>query len=184
MRFMVKEHAYKDTLSIVDYFLNCSGEDYDRMGVDPGRIPQRDEWIDSIEQNRVLSTDKKSVYYVIWMNDDQPIGHCNINKIKFGEEAYMHLHIWMEEFRKKGIASELLKHSIKDFFEHFRLKRLCCEPAANNPAPNEALRKLNFTLVDTYDTVPGWINNYQTVNRWLLTREDFGRHYSRTNNNW
>jgi RimJ/RimL family protein N-acetyltransferase len=170
MRFRVKEHEYNDTLSIVNYFLNCSDEDYDRMGVDPARLPPADEWIDSIEQNRVLPYNKKSVYYVIWMNNDQPIGHCNINKIKFGEEAYMHLHIWKEEFRKKGIASDLLKKSINDYFKHFQLKRLFCEPAANNPAPNHTLKKLNFTLEQTYDTVPGWINTYQTVNRWVLDK--------------
>jgi RimJ/RimL family protein N-acetyltransferase len=165
---MVKEHSYEDTVSIVNYFFGCSDDDYDRMGVDSGRLPPADEWIDSIEQNRALPFEKKNIFYLIWTDNGQPIGHCNINKIKFGEEAYMHLHIWKEEFRKKGIATNLLKASIPIFFDRFKLKRLFCEPAAKNPGPNHTLKHLNFKLVETYDTVPGWINTFQTVNKWLL----------------
>jgi RimJ/RimL family protein N-acetyltransferase len=172
---MVKEHEYEDTVSIVTYFLECSEDDYDRMGVDPGRLPPPDEWIDSIEQNRALPFEKKNVFYLIWTDKGLPIGHCNINKIKFGEEAYMHLHIWKNEFRKKTIATKHLKESIPVFFKHFNLKRLYCEPAAANPAPNHTLKKLKFTLTETYDTVPGWINHFQTVNKWMFSLENIDK---------
>ena len=173
MTFYIKEHTYNDTLSIVDYFLTCSDQDYDRMGVDAGKLPPADDWIDLIEQNRALPLEKKNFFYLIWTDDGKPVGHCNINKIKFGEEAYMHLHIWKNEFRNKGIATKLLKESISIFFENFDLKRLFCEPAAGNTGPNHTLKKFNFRLEQTYDTVPGWINTYQTVNRWVIDKPGF-----------
>jgi RimJ/RimL family protein N-acetyltransferase len=101
--------------------------------------------------------------------NDQPIGHCNVNKIIFGEEAYMHLHLWQNNTRQKGMGATLVKKSIPFFFKNLKLKRLYCEPYALNPAPNKTLEKIGFQLVKEYVTVPGYLNFEQPVKRWELT---------------
>jgi hypothetical protein len=62
------------------------------------------------------------------------IGHSNVNKIKYGKEAYIHLHIWAPEHRKVGIGAEFLRKSANAFIRKFALKSLYCEPYAENPA--------------------------------------------------
>jgi RimJ/RimL family protein N-acetyltransferase len=56
------------------------------------------------------------------------------------------------------------------FFRNPGLKKLYCEPYAENPAPNKVLSKLGFTFVKTYQTVPGKTCFEQYVNRWELLR--------------
>ena len=43
------------------------------------------------------------------------VNHLDIqtfNQIKFGERAFMHLHLWNPENRRKGIGSELVQKII------------------------------------------------------------------------
>jgi RimJ/RimL family protein N-acetyltransferase len=110
--------------------------------------------------------------------DNKAIGHSNINKIIFGGEAYMHLHVWDESRRKKGMGHTFLKKTLPYYFNAFHLKALYCEPYAFNPAPNKALEKSGFDFIKSYDTIPGWINLYQTVNRWCLTEEKFQKNFA------
>lgn len=90
------------------------------------------------------------------------MGHSSINKIKLGEEAHIHLHLWKSELRKAGLGMEFFKRSVNFFLREFRLKRLLCEPYAENPAPNRVLSKEGFKLVKRYRTIPGVINFEQT----------------------
>ena len=128
------------------------------MGVDISKLPTKDEWLQIMSTDFNRDPERKKFYYVIWLLNDKAIGHSNINKIIFGKEAYMHLHIWHELKRKKGLGLALLKKSLPFFFNTFHLKTLYCEPSASNPAPNKTLEKLGFDFIKSYETVPGWIN--------------------------
>ena len=105
--------------------------------------------------------------------DNQPIGHSNINQIKFGNTATMHLHLWDSATRKKGLGIQFLRMTVPYYFKKFNLKKLICEPYSKNVAPNKVLKKLGFEWVRTYDTTPGQINFHQTVNRYELNKEHF-----------
>jgi [ribosomal protein S5]-alanine N-acetyltransferase len=52
------------------------------------------------------------------------------------------------------------------------LRRILCEPYAENPGPNRLLAKLGFRLVKRYRTVPGVINFDQEVNLWQMDAGD------------
>jgi RimJ/RimL family protein N-acetyltransferase len=116
---------------------------------------------------------RKELYYILWLLNNEAIGHSNINKIIYGQEAYMHLHLWQSEIRQKGIGFGLMKMTLPFYFYKFKLKYLYCEPSAANPAPNKTLAKLGFDFIKSYNTIPGMINLYQTVNRWCLTKKKF-----------
>ena len=110
---------------------------------------------------------------MIWELNGKQIGHSNVTRIEYGEEATMHLHLWKLTHRNKGIGTELVKKSLPFYFSKLKIKKLICEPYALNPSPNRTLRKIGFKLMKNYRTIPGPSNFEQEVNRWELTKNDF-----------
>ena len=174
----VRQSEISDFENIVDYFLKSDKGFLFGMGVDAKKLPSKEEWLNLLSLDFHLPLDQKKFYYVVWLSDNKPVGHSNINKIVFREEAYMHLHLWQREARQKGTGSSFLKITLPYYFNNFKLKTLYCEPSALNPAPNKTLKKIGFDFIKSYETTPGWINFYQTVNSWRMTREKFTLLYS------
>jgi RimJ/RimL family protein N-acetyltransferase len=172
-KISVRHLEINDHENIVDYFLNSDKNFLISLGVDTSKLPTKQEWLDILSSNFELSIYQKKFFYIIWLMDSKPVGHSNINKIVFANEAYMHLHMWHKQARQKGIGVEFLKLTLPYYFDIFKLENLFCEPAASNVAPNKTLEKLGFDFVKSYETIPGWINSYQTVNRWVLTKAKF-----------
>jgi RimJ/RimL family protein N-acetyltransferase len=169
----VREIQQTDIESITQYWLKADTAFLTGMGVDLSKMPSKEEWITMLTEQLTHSYPEKKSYCTIWQVDNEPIGHCNVNKIKFGEEAYMHLHVWNNEFRKKGMGAELVKMSLPYFFENLQLKKIYSEPYVLNPAPNKTLEKAGFRFIKEYITIPGFLNFEQPVNLWELTYEQF-----------
>ncbi len=169
----VHEIKLQDVEALADYWTNSDPEFLISMGVDITKMPERNVFFEMIQQQINQEYEDKKSYAIIWTADNRPIGHSNVNKIIFGEEASMHLHIWDSAFRKKGIGSSLLKMTLPFYYKNLKLKKLLCEPYALNPAPNNTLKNIGFSFVKRYRTVPGQINFEQDVNRWELSRDKF-----------
>jgi len=107
---------------------------------------------------------------VIWLSDDQPIGFSTSDKIIYGEQANMHLHVIDPGRRHQGAGAECVRRSVDLYFEQLQLKRLFCEPHAFNVAPNRTLQKAGFKYLKTHMTVPGPLNFHQAVTRWVIER--------------
>lgn len=155
---------------MIRYFLEADAAYLAGMGVDVDKLPGEAEWFGLLKEDYARPMEQRAFYYLSWQVDGVSIGHCNINKIEFGRSAFMHLHIWTAEHRRRGCAANLLPLSIRHFLERFELQQLFCEPYSMNPAPNRALPKAGFELVKTYETTPGWIAFHQPVNRWVIDR--------------
>jgi len=168
----VREATPTDLEKTIDYFLQADNSFLQGMGVDTAKLPSKEGWLKLLNDEYQKPYREKKFFYIIWLLDGIPVGHSNVNKIIYGEEAYMHLHLWRSDKRRKGIGLEFLKMSIPYYFDRFRLKNLYCEPYALNPAPNKTLKKLGFEFIRTYETIPGWINFRQPVNRWRLQEEN------------
>lgn len=160
---------------IVDYFLNGDLKFLNGMGVDPKLLPARESWLHTLHENHRKPIEQRNIFYVIWYVDGHAIGHSNINKIIFGKEAYMHLHMWNHETRRNGLGLQLVEQSIPHYFDNFKIKTLWCEPYALNAAPNKTLGKLGFEFIQEYETVPGAISFLQSVKQWRLTENDLKR---------
>ena len=169
----VREIQENDIELIIEYWLCSDSEFLKGMGVDTNKIPARDEWIKMLSEQLSQPIEEKKSYCIIWQVDDKPVGHSNVNKIIFGEEAYMHLHLWNADTRKKGFGTAFIKMTLPWFFENLKLKKLYCEPYALNPAPNKTLEKIGFEFVKEYTTIPGWLNFEQQVNLWKLSYDRF-----------
>lgn len=173
MKLTVRELKLSDIEKIVDYFVKSDKVFLIKMGADKSKLPKREEWIKKLEFEYNKPYNKKEFYYIIWLIDNKPVGHSNINKIEFGKDATMHLHLWKNDIRKRGLGSEFLNLSLPYYFKKFELEKIICEPYSKNIAPNKVLEKIGFDLVRTYETIPGWINFQQKVNRFELKKINF-----------
>ncbi|MFT5820249.1 MAG: ribosomal-protein-alanine N-acetyltransferase [Crocinitomix sp.] len=160
----------KDIPLIADYWLNSDPEFLYAMGVDLNKLPSREDLTKGLTAQLAKPINERQTYALIWLVNKAPIGHCNVNPFVFGEEAFLHLHIWNSVNRTKGIGLHLVQQSIEHFFETLEIKRIISEPYAQNPSPNKTLAKLAFKKVKTYRTIPGSLNFEQEVNRWVLER--------------
>src|SRR6185312_12996150 len=165
----VRELQQNDIEPLLDCWFTADDEFLIGMGVDLSKMPKREEFKKILEAQLTQSYTEKQSYCTIWLMADKPIGHCNVGKIIYGEEAYMHLHMWKRDIRQKGLGAGFVKQSIPFFFENLKLKKLYSEPYALNPAPNKTLPKAGFEFVKEYITIPGFINFEQPVKRWVMT---------------
>jgi RimJ/RimL family protein N-acetyltransferase len=157
--------------AMIDYFHNATDSFLTGMGVDRRKLLKKDEWLSRLLADHLRDDARKHRFYLAWVYDGKQVGHSSINKIKIGQEACIHLHLWQPKLRRKGLGTEFFRASANFFIRRFRLKLLLCEPCADNPAPNRVLSKLGFRLVKKYRTVPGDINLEQDVNRYELNHE-------------
>lgn len=170
----VREMTKNDINLIVDYFLESSPEFLKGLGVDINKLPAKKDWRRIISDEFEKPVEFKKLFYVIWQINNIPVGHSHINDIIFGEEAYMHLHMWHPGNRNKGDGSYFVKKSMDYYFQKFKLKKLFCQPYALNPAPNKTLENAGFEFVKRFETIPGWLNFKQFVNLWVI---DSNRYY-------
>ena len=159
-----------ETDIIIDYFHSASPEFLNALGVDPSRLPERKQWQAIFAQLFAPPIEKRNFFAILWQIEGQPAGWSSADKIVFGEEAYMHLHVLHPERRRQGNGTFFVRESAKIYFETLRISRLYCEPYALNVAPNRTLQAAGFKYVKTHETVPGPLNFHQPVTRWLLAR--------------
>ncbi len=171
MELSIRDWDVGDVDRIVGYFLDAGPDDFDRMGVDPAKLPDRTAWREALVVQLGLPLRERERHYQIWHIDGEAVGHSNVSEVEFGVRANMHLHMWEAGERARGRGTELVRLSIHRHFELFDLLVLLCEPHALNPAPNRTLPKLGFELLETVECTPGPIAFPQQVNRWRLTRE-------------
>jgi RimJ/RimL family protein N-acetyltransferase len=160
-----------DLEQMLDYFLGADEPYLRGMGVDPARLPARATWLERLLPDLSLPDTHKQTFYLGWDYDGARIGHSNVNKLLYGAEAYVHLHLWVPTARRAGLGLEFFRRSVQVYFQRFALRRLYCEPYADNPAPNRVLPKVGFRLEKRYRTTPGLINFEQDVNRYVMDRE-------------
>lgn len=169
----VREMQVSDIPLIVQYWHQSDEQLLLQMGVDPFKIPPKQQLTDylSIQLEKPIS--ERQSFCIILEIDHTPIGHCNTNPTTFGKNATMHLHIWNAAARKSGNGIQLLQLTLPYFFDRLQLQYLISEPYALNEAPNRTLKKAGFDFIKTYTTVPGSLNFEQSVNQWMLTAEKF-----------
>lgn len=170
MTISVREMTEPEFEIVVDYFFKAQPEFLETLGVDPTRLPAANNWRERFQRELTCPIEQRAWLVVIWLKDNRPIGFSTSDKIAFGEQANMHLHVTDPERRNQGHGAECVRRSADIYFERLKLKRLFCEPNAFNVAPNRALQKAGFKYVKTHMTVPGPLNFHQAVTRWVMER--------------
>jgi RimJ/RimL family protein N-acetyltransferase len=155
---------------IIDYFHQSTPEHLENLGVDPTRLPEPHRWRERYEFEYGQPIETRKTILIVWESDGEPFGFSTADKIVFGKEAYMHLHIIRPEQRANGVGAVCVEETVKIYFDVLKLERLFCEPNAYNTAPNRTLQKAGFKYLKTHKTVPNPLNFHQTVNRWVIER--------------
>jgi RimJ/RimL family protein N-acetyltransferase len=170
MSIHVREMTLVETPMVMNYFRSSTPEHLEMLGVDPSRLPDPAMWAERFKQLYALPIERRWAFFVIWQANGQNVGFSSCDKIAFGEQAYMHLHITQPDQRQRGVGEACVRQSVELYFSRLELKRLFCEPNSFNVAPNRTLQKAGFVYVKTHMTVPGPLNYHQAVTRWSIER--------------
>lgn len=168
----VREIQEADVQPLINYWLSATDEYLTGMGALRAKMPAQPEWEQMFAEQLAAAYPDKKAYCIIWLLNGRAVGHSNVNKIVFGKEAYMHLHLWDASLRGTGYGAQLVRLTLPYFFRNLQLETLYCEPYALNPAPNKTLPKAGFRFVKTYITTPGYLNFEQEVNLWEISRAE------------
>jgi len=174
MNVCVREMQLDEVGAVIDYFHGATPEHLELLGVDPTRLPAKAQWKQFYEYDYAQPRERRKGLLVLWQLDGKNLGFSSADKIKYGEEAYMHLHVFDPQSRKAGYGALCVRQSVGIYFELLALKRLLCEPNAFNAAPNRTLQKAGFRYVKTHMTVPGPLNFHQAVTRWVVEAPQSG----------
>ena len=154
----------------IDYFHDATDDYLLQLGVDRALLPSRAAWRAHYEEDFARPVAERDSYNLLWELDGRPVGFSSTDKIEFGEQAFMHLHIVEEPNRRRGLGTEFVRLSVEEYFRTLELRRLFCQPNAYNVAPNRALQRAGFTYVLTAEMQPSTINFVQPITRWVIER--------------
>ena len=168
MALTVRPMQLSEVDLVIDYFHQSTPEHLELLGVDPTRLPGPDQWRERAARELALPVEARSVIYLLWLWNETPVGFSGCDRIRFGDHAFLHLHVIEPDRRTMGIGTAAVRMSASIAFDLLRLRRLFCEPNAFNVAPNRTLQRAGFTYVKTHRTVPGRLNYHQAVTRWVM----------------
>jgi RimJ/RimL family protein N-acetyltransferase len=146
-RLTVRPLASEDFNGYIAYFTRPSEADAERMGLAIDRVPSASRLRSDLEAMIATPLDQVRSFVLAWCLDGQTIGHSSLKDIVPGDIGSMHLHMWRADLRGKGYGPLLFCLSAIDFYQRFNLKRIICEPKADNPMANRMLQRIGFPIV-------------------------------------
>ena len=168
--FSIRPLAPQDLDGFVTYFTCPSRADADRMGLDISRVPSATQMRSDLNTMICAAPERLSSFVLAWCIDGTAIGHSSLKDIVPGDCGSMHLHMWRADLRGKGYGPRLFCLSALDFYERFNLKRIICEPKADNPMANRMLKKIGFPLILTHTAASSEISVVCELNRYEILR--------------
>jgi RimJ/RimL family protein N-acetyltransferase len=166
----VREMQLSEVSMRINYFHDASDEHLGLLGVDRSLLPTRQAWRTFYEEDYARPVRDRVNYSLVWQRGEQVVGFSSTDRIDFGNEAFMHLHIVGAELRNTGLGTQFVRLSAQAYFEGLELERLFCEPNAFNVAPNRTLQRAGFRYLFTHHAQPSSINFPQVTTRWVLDR--------------
>ena len=167
-RLQVREMQLAEVGIRIDYFHGASDEQLRKLGVERGLLPSHQAWRQWYEADYARPIQQRENFSLLWLVDDQIVGFSSTDQIRFGEQAFMHLHIVEPARRRAGLGAQFVRLSAAAYFQALHLQRLYCQPNSFNTAPNRTLQSAGFHYLFTAELAPSPINFVQPVTRWVL----------------
>jgi len=167
----VRPLAREDFDGFIAYFTRVSKADAERMGLAIDRVPSPTQLRSDLEAMIDTSVDRLRSFVLAWCLAGKTIGHSSLKDIVPRECGSMHLHMWRADLRGRGYGPRLFCLSALDFYERFNLKRIICEPKADNPMANRLLQKLGFPLILTHVAAGSELSVVCELNRYDILRD-------------
>ena len=155
----------------IGYFTSASKADAERMGLAIDRVPPAAQLRSELEAMVTTPLDRLRTSVSAWCLDGKTIGHSSLKDIVPGEFGSIHLHMWRSELRGKGFGPRLFCLSVLEFYRRLNLKRIICEPKADNPMANHMLKKIGFPLVLTRVGSSSELSVVSELNRYDIVRD-------------
>jgi RimJ/RimL family protein N-acetyltransferase len=149
MELSVRPLAAQDFDDFINCWLGLSPAEIERLGVAIDCLPTADRIRSDLEAMLAAPDEAVGNFVLAWCIDGEAIGHSSLKDIVRGEFGSIHLHMWRADLRGKGHGAHLFCLAAVDFYKRFNLKRIVCEPKADNPSPNRLLQRIGFPLVST-----------------------------------
>ena len=169
-RLTVRPLVSEDFDGYIAYFTRVSKADAERMGLAIDKVPSPTQLRSDLETMIATPVDRLRSFVLAWCIDGKTIGHSSLKNIVPGESGSMHLHMWRADLRGRGHGPRLFCLSALDFYERFNLKRIMCEPKADNRMANRLLQKIGFPLVVTYVGASSELAFVCELNRYEILR--------------
>ena len=166
----VREMTLADVEIRIGYFHDASDQHLRTLGVSRELLPTREAWREFYREDDARSIEERLNFALVWEVDDRPVGFSSADRIVFGTEAFMHLHILRPERRRRGLGTDGVRQSALAYLEILQLDRVYCEPNAFNVAPNRTLQRAGFHYLFSHEATPSPINFPQVTTRWVLER--------------
>jgi RimJ/RimL family protein N-acetyltransferase len=169
-RLTVRPLTSEDFDDFIAYFTRATKADAERMGLAIDRVPSAARMRSDLEAMLAAPLDQLRTFVLAWHFNGETIGHSSLKGIVAGEFGSIHLHMWRADLRGKGYGPRLFCLSVLDFYERFNLKRIICEPKADNPMANRMLKKIGFPLVLTHVAAGSELSVVCELNRYEILR--------------
>jgi RimJ/RimL family protein N-acetyltransferase len=170
-RLTVRPLASEDFDGYIAYFTQLSKADAERMGLAIDRVPSPSRMRSDLEAMIAAPVDQLRSFILVWRLDGKTIGHSSLKDIVPGDVGSIHLHMWCADLRGRGYGPRLFCLSVLDFYQRFNLKRIICEPKADNPMANRMLKKVGFPLVLTHVAAGSELSVVCKLNRYEILRD-------------
>jgi hypothetical protein len=167
----VRPMTFEDFGGIINYFCGNPPDYYDRLGIDPEKVPSADDYRKTLEAFIDLPANGASAFYSIWVLNGEAVGHSSLKDILYGKSGSQHLHLWKPLERGKGYGGIFFCLSTIDFYERFQLKQIICEPKSSNPLPNRMLQKIGFPLIRTHVAASSEISQVCELNTYRIEKQ-------------
>jgi|tagenome__1003787_1003787.scaffolds.fasta_scaffold20957656_5 RimJ/RimL family protein N-acetyltransferase len=178
-RLAVRPLAIDDLDGIIAYFTELSRADANRMGLELNRVPSPTQLRSDLNKVIAARPERSSSFLLAWCVDGETIGHSSLKDIVPGDVGSMHLHMWRGDLRGKGYGPRLFCLSALNFYDRFNLKRIICEPKADNPMANGMLKKVGFPLILTHIAASSELSVVCELNRYAIVRDVAERYLRR-----
>jgi RimJ/RimL family protein N-acetyltransferase len=171
MDLSVRPLAPEDFDGFIDYWFGLSQVEIERLGVAIDRLPSAARMRSDLEAMLAAPADGMRSFVLAWCINGEAIGHASLKDIMPGEFGSIHLHMWRADLRGKGHGPHLFCLAAVDFYERFELKRIICEPKADNLSPNRLLQRIGFPLISTRIGRSSELSANCKLNRYDIVRE-------------
>ena len=171
MDLSVRPLAADDFDGFINYWLGLSQADIERLGVAIDRVPSAARMRSDLEAMFIAPDDGVRSFVLAWCINGEVIGHSSLKDIVSGDSGSIHLHMWRADLRGKGHGPHLFCLAAVDFYKRFKLRRIICEPKADNPPPNRLLQRIGFPLISTRTGRSSELSTICKLNRYDIVRE-------------
>jgi RimJ/RimL family protein N-acetyltransferase len=171
MDLSVRPLTAEDFDGFINYWLGLSQAEIEHLGVAIDGLPAAAQMRSDLEAMLAAPDDSARSFVLTWCFNGEAIGHSSLKDIVPAETGSIHLHMWRADLRGKGHGAHLFCLAAVDFYRRFKLKRIICEPKADNQPPNRLLQRIGFPLISTRVGRSSELSTICKLNRYNIVRE-------------